>query len=188
MSTVLPEVASVHWRAPMDAVRLRLCARVWTATTVGHTVPLLIASALLLYLNPLTFPVAAILLGQSESARLPRMLRDRDQLATSAYANVHALRDPGLLVLSATARASDATKTVGALVDHSLALVDELSTDELDKARIAAETAFVRQLETAQGRARSLGWYATVAGDPQFGHVYLDRMEDLRTLTYTIVL
>jgi zinc protease len=124
--------------------------------------------------------VAAILLGQSESARLPRELRDRSQLATSAYANVHALRDPGLLVLSATARTRDATRTVGALVDHSLGLVDELSSDELDKARIAAETAFVRQLETAQGRARSLGWYATVAGDPQFGHVYLDRIRAVR--------
>ena len=124
--------------------------------------------------------VAAILLGQSESARLPRLLRDRDQLVTSAYANVHALRDPGLLVLSATARPADAAKSVGALVDHGLQLADELTSDELDKARIAAETAFVRQLETAQGRARSLGWYATVAGDPQFGHVYLDRIRSVR--------
>ncbi len=124
--------------------------------------------------------VAAILLGQSESARLPRLLRDRDQLVTSAYANVHALRDPGLLVLSATARPGDAQKTVGALVDHGKWLADELTSDELDKARIAAETGFVRQLETAQGRARSLGWYATVAGDPQFGHVYLDRIRSVR--------
>ncbi len=124
--------------------------------------------------------VAAILLGQSESARLPRLLRDRDQLVTSAYANVHALRDPGLLVMSATARPADAAKTVGALVDHGLALADELTSDELDKARIAAESAFVRQLETAQGRARSLGWYATIAGDPQFGHVYLDRIRSVR--------
>lgn len=124
--------------------------------------------------------VAAILLGQNESARLPRMLRDTDQLATSAYANVHALRDPGLLVLSATARPADAHAAVGALVDRSLELVDELSTEELDKARIAAETGFVRQLETAQGRARSIGWHATVAGDPQFGHVYLDRIRAVR--------
>ncbi|CAN5891753.1 pitrilysin family protein [soil metagenome] len=124
--------------------------------------------------------VAAILLGQNESARLPRLLRDRDQLATSAYANVHALRDPGLLVLSATSRGSDAHAVVGALVERSLELTDELSTEELDKARIAAETAFVRQLETAQGRARSLGWHATVAGDPQFGHVYLDRIRAVR--------
>ena len=124
--------------------------------------------------------VAAILLGQNESARLPRMLRDRDQLATSAYANVHALRDPGLLVLSATSKGNDAHAVVGGLVDRSLELTDELSTEELDKARIAAETGFVRQLETAQGRARSIGWHATVAGDPQFGHVYLDRIRAVR--------
>lgn len=125
--------------------------------------------------------VAAILLGQSESARLPRLLRDRDGLVTSAYANVHALRDPGLLVLSATARAANAPKTIRALVDHSIELVDELGSDDLEKARIAVETGFVRQLETAQGRARSIGWHATTTADPQFGHVYLDRVRAVRS-------
>ncbi|HEX2691230.1 MAG TPA: pitrilysin family protein [Kofleriaceae bacterium] len=124
--------------------------------------------------------VAAILLGQSESARLPRVLRDRDQLVTSAYANLHALRDPGLLVLSATARPGDAPRSIAALIDRSVSLCEELSSGELEKARISVESAFVRQLETAQGRARSLGWHATVAGDPQFGHVYLDRIRAVR--------
>jgi zinc protease len=132
--------------------------------------------------------VAAILLGQSESARLPRLLRDRDGLATSAYANVHALRDPGLLVLSATAPADApraggpgrAIRVIEALAAHARALADDLDPAELDKARIAAETAFVRQLETAQGRARALGWHAAVTGDPQFGHVYLDRIRAVR--------
>ena len=124
--------------------------------------------------------VAAILLGESESARLPRRLRDHDQIVTTAYAHVHALRDPGLFVLSATARPRDANKTVGGLVGQALALVDELSPDELEKARIAAEASFVRQLETAQGRARTLGWNATVAGDPRFAHVYLDRIRAVR--------
>ncbi|HEY5926930.1 MAG TPA: pitrilysin family protein [Kofleriaceae bacterium] len=124
--------------------------------------------------------VAAILLGESESARLPRMLRDRDQIVTGAYAHVHALRDPGLFVLSATTRPRDAQKSVGALVDQALGLVDELSADELDKARIAAEAGFVRQLETAQGRARTLGWNASLTGDPRFAHVYLDRIRAVR--------
>ncbi len=124
--------------------------------------------------------VAAILLGQSESARLPRRLRDRDQIATSAYANVHALRDPGLFVLSGTADPAHAADTVIGLVAQARELAQELTPDELDKARITAESAFVRQLETAQGRARSLGWHATVSGDPQFGHVYLDRIRGVR--------
>ena len=124
--------------------------------------------------------VAAILLGESESARLPRELRDRAQLVTGAYAHVHALRDPGLFVLSATARPGRARRSVGALVDHALGLVDQLGADELDKARIAAEAGLVHQLETAQGRARTLGWNATVNGDPQFAHVYLDRIRAVR--------
>jgi hypothetical protein len=61
MTAVLPERAAVHWRRPMDARRLGAYARAWTATTVGHTVPLLVAAALLLWLNPLTFPIAVIL-------------------------------------------------------------------------------------------------------------------------------
>jgi zinc protease len=124
--------------------------------------------------------VAAILLGQSESARLPRLLRDRDHRVTSAHASLHALRDPGLLVLSATAARGDTPSTIAALVDHGAALAGELVPGDLDKARISVEAAFVRQLETAQGRARSLGWHATVAGDPQFGHVYLDRIRAVR--------
>jgi zinc protease len=124
--------------------------------------------------------VAAILLGQSESARLPRLLRDRDQLATSAHASLHALRDPGLLVLSATARRTDVPSSLAALIDHSATLIDDVTSAELDKAQIAVESALVRQLETAQGRARALGWHATVAGDPQFAHVYLDRIRAVR--------
>ncbi len=124
--------------------------------------------------------VAAILLGESESARLPRRLRDEHEIVTSAYAQVHALRDPGLFVLSATARPRDAKKTVGGLVDQALALVDDLSPDELEKARVAAEAGLVRQLETAQGRARTVGWNATMTGDPRFAHLYLDRVRAVR--------
>jgi zinc protease len=124
--------------------------------------------------------VAAILLGESESARLPRRLRDQEALVTGAYAHVHALRDPGLFVLSATALAKTAEKSVGALVDQALGLVDDLTQDELDKARIAAEAGLVRQLETAQGRARVLGWNASLTGDPRFAHVYLDRIRAVR--------
>jgi zinc protease len=124
--------------------------------------------------------VAAILLAENDSARLPRLLRDRDRVVTGAYAHVHALRDPGLFVLSATARPRDAQKSVGALVDQALSLADSLSADELDKARIAAEAGFVRQLETAQGRAKTLGWNASLTGDPRFAHVYLDRIRAVR--------
>ena len=54
----LPEVAGVHWRPPMDAARLRARERLWTLTTIAHVVPFLATAAVLLWLEPLTVPVA----------------------------------------------------------------------------------------------------------------------------------
>src|SRR5919107_5669820 len=62
---VLPEVAGVHWRARMDARRLRTLGRLWTATTVAHVVPFLVAAGVLLALEPLTAPVAIACLAHA---------------------------------------------------------------------------------------------------------------------------
>ena len=57
---VLPETASVYWRPRIDSVRLRRRGRLWTITTLAHSIPFLATAALLLALEPLSFPVAAI--------------------------------------------------------------------------------------------------------------------------------
>jgi len=44
----------------MDARRLALLGRLWTATTAAHVVPFLAAGAVLLWLEPLTVPVALV--------------------------------------------------------------------------------------------------------------------------------
>jgi hypothetical protein len=56
----LPELAAVHWRPRVDARRLNRTDALWTATTVAHVVPFLAAAAVLLWLEPLTFPVALL--------------------------------------------------------------------------------------------------------------------------------
>jgi hypothetical protein len=57
---VLPETAAVHWRPRLDAARLRRRGRLWTLTTLAHTVPFLGVAALLMALEPLSVPVAAV--------------------------------------------------------------------------------------------------------------------------------
>jgi hypothetical protein len=57
---VLPETATVYWRPRLDAARLRRRGHVWTLTTLAHTIPFLATAALLMALEPLSFPVAAI--------------------------------------------------------------------------------------------------------------------------------
>jgi len=58
--TALPETAAVYWRPRLDAARLRRRGHGWTLTTLAHTIPFLATAVLLMALEPLSFPVAAI--------------------------------------------------------------------------------------------------------------------------------
>lgn len=58
----LPETAAVYWRPRLDAARLRRRELGWTLSTLAHTIPFIAVAALMLYLEPLSFPVAALAL------------------------------------------------------------------------------------------------------------------------------
>ena len=62
---LLPETAAVYWRPRVDARALARRGRVWTLTTVAHTVPYLAATGVLFALEPLSAPVGAILLAHA---------------------------------------------------------------------------------------------------------------------------
>ncbi len=65
MSAGLPEIAAVPWRPRIDARRLRETARLWTLTTAAHTIPLVLAAAALLAIEPLLAPVALALVAHA---------------------------------------------------------------------------------------------------------------------------
>jgi hypothetical protein len=54
----LPELAAVPWRTPISTDRLRRAGRVWTAWTVGWTIPFIAAGIALIWVEPLAAPVA----------------------------------------------------------------------------------------------------------------------------------
>jgi len=84
---VLPETAAVHWRPRLDAERLRRRGRLWTATTVAHSIPFLVTAVVLLALEPLSFPVAimaivhAWMIPELYAARGANVLRARRRSA-----------------------------------------------------------------------------------------------------------
>jgi len=86
-SAVLPETAAVHWRPRLDAERLRRRGRLWTATTVAHSIPFLVTAVVLLALEPLSFPVAimaivhAWMIPELYAARGANVLRPRRRSA-----------------------------------------------------------------------------------------------------------
>jgi hypothetical protein len=62
MATALPELAGVYWRPLTSERSLRRTGRLWTLTTVAHTVPLIGGAVGLFLLKPLTAPLGIILL------------------------------------------------------------------------------------------------------------------------------
>jgi hypothetical protein len=56
----LPELASVPWRARTDQRWLRRWGRIWQAWTLLYTVPFLAAGAGMVWLDPITAPVALV--------------------------------------------------------------------------------------------------------------------------------
>jgi hypothetical protein len=58
MEQALPELASVPWRQRTDAHWLRRWGRIWQAWMLLYTVPFLAAGAGMLWLEPLSAPVA----------------------------------------------------------------------------------------------------------------------------------
>jgi hypothetical protein len=100
----LPEAAAVHWRTPASERTLTRAARLWTLTTVAHVVPFLVAGGLLLWLQPLTFPVA--IAGSAFAWAIPALYAAR-----------------GANVVRRKARASEAAERralglLGDLVEH----------------------------------------------------------------------
>jgi hypothetical protein len=61
LATALPELAAVRWRPLTSHDSLRRTERLWTLTTVAHTVPMLLAAVGLFLLAPLTAPVGLVL-------------------------------------------------------------------------------------------------------------------------------
>jgi len=71
----LPEVAAVYWRPRVDARRLARRERWWTAYSLAHVGPFLGIAALLMALQPLAFPLAAICVAHA--VLIPRLYAQR---------------------------------------------------------------------------------------------------------------
>jgi hypothetical protein len=61
----LPELASVYWRPRASDRSLTRTSRLWTATTLAHTLPFLATAVLLSILSPVTIPVAVAAVAQA---------------------------------------------------------------------------------------------------------------------------
>ncbi len=125
--------------------------------------------------------VACELLLGSRSSPLVRALVREKQLATDLRGSITPLRDPGLVEISGSCRPGVPGAELLAAFDVELQrqLQVGFTEQELARACARAELAFLSRLDTADGKASSIGFYELLLGDPAGGFRAMDRIRAL---------
>ncbi|HSE93146.1 MAG TPA: pitrilysin family protein, partial [Methylomirabilota bacterium] len=107
--------------------------------------------------------VLASVMGQSRSARLPRTLRDRLGLVNSISASYAALEGAGVLSITAQLDPASLERAQAEIMAEAQRLRrDGITTAELERAITTAEAQREFRMETAEGRAFTLGHAETI--------------------------
>jgi zinc protease len=131
--------------------------------------------------HPALSLLAEILFGGRASRVHQRLVRELE-IASEARVFVGPFRDPGLLEIYASARGSHTAEELLTAIDAELERVREepIAQAEIDRARARVELSLFAGLETADGKASTLGFYDTVLGRPAAA---FERMEALERVT-----
>lgn len=129
---------------------------------------------------PLTV-LGEVLFG-GRASRVVRSLIQEEEIATDARVFVGTFRDPGLLEIFLSARGEHSAEDLLASLDREVARVQAapVGQEELDRARARFELGLIASLDTADGKASTLGFYDTVLGRP---NAAFERLEALSRLT-----
>jgi zinc protease len=124
--------------------------------------------------------VISFILGQGDSSRLYHRIKTDKQLVHSIYAYAYTPRDPGTMIIGAALEANKNKAALEEILKEIYRLrYEEVSSEELKKAKINLESDFIYQGETVQGQARKLGYFETLTGDPTFQEEYLKGISEV---------
>jgi zinc protease len=130
--------------------------------------------------------VLASILGEGESSRLYRKLRDEASLVHGVSAYAFTPLGPGLFEVACSLDAEKSKEALQAALCEVYRLrYEAVNQDELDKAKLNIESVFIYAQERVQGQARKLGYFETMAGDYREQANYLKKVtaltsEDIR--------
>lgn len=122
--------------------------------------------------------LSEILFGGRASRVVSRLVRELE-IASEVRAFVSPFRDPGLLELYLVARGTHRAEDLLAALDVELDRVraEPVDDEELSRARARIELGLLAGLETADGKASTIGFYESVLGRPACA---FERLEAVR--------
>ena len=126
-----------------------------------------------------TLDLLAFILGNSESSRLNRCVKERDGLVDRIDAYSYTPLDPGITSVSIGTDAKRALDSIAAAVREIERLrVEAVSVEELERARINFLASEHFERESVTGMAQKLGSFHTTAGDYREEARYLERIRN----------
>lgn len=116
------------------------------------------------------------------ASRLRRRLVRHDQIASDVGGFIGPHRDPSLMEISVAARRGVRAETLRAAIDEELTRIQQeaITEAELNRAKARMELGLLGGLESADGKASTIGFYQTLLGRPAAA---FERMEELERLT-----
>lgn len=125
--------------------------------------------------------VLAYILGNGDSSRLVRTLRDEQGLVTSVDAeSVTPAKYAGELVVSAVMDPAKQEAAEAAILSElQQVATGRVNAEELQRAKAQKSAALVFQRQTAEGRAETLGWDILNTGDARFSDHYVARIGEV---------
>ncbi len=117
------------------------------------------------------------------SARFYRDFVTEREMASDVSGWTSTFRDPGLWEVSVTAREGVTVERLLSALDAGIdgLRIRPITADERDRAVARMELNFLRNLETAGGKAEQIGFFDTVLGDPAGAFARLDAVRGVTT-------
>ena len=127
-----------------------------------------------------TLDLLAEILGRGRTSRLFRQVKRNKELVHSIGAGAYTPKDPGLFVISAQLDAGKMTAALAAITEQVTALgKNPVRAEELDRARLGVQVAFVHSRMTMSGEARTAANFEVLEGDVHGKDRYLAALEKL---------
>ncbi len=119
----------------------------------------------------------SIILGSGQTSRLYREVKDRRGLVDSVSAYSYTPKDPGILMVGATADTAKAEGALGEILFQTFRMAAQPPEgQELARAKASTESDFLYSLESQGSLARHVGFFEVTLGDAAFERKYLRKI------------
>ncbi|MCX5804565.1 MAG: pitrilysin family protein [Proteobacteria bacterium] len=124
--------------------------------------------------------VLGTILGEGESSRLQKQLKNKKGIVTDSSTYLFNPKGEGLFVFYATFKGKDYPLIIAEIEKEVSVLRKEGPTpSEIQKAKNMIKASYVYSIETVQGKARQVGNFQTLTGDPYFVDKFLAKIDQV---------